>query len=165
MQIRKLLAAGLTLFVVLTMLGIGAPAALAASQVEGEDGEEPVEEGNNSENFFCLNRDVHHPVGWRIYERYGDFDGDGVPDATYDEIMDWFCGFEEKHVMGFGQIMLAFQTALSTEDETDTYDMYLARRAEQGWGQIWLDLKLIGRPEDAGPPEGAGRPEWAGRWS
>jgi hypothetical protein len=121
------------------------------------------EDDFNKDNYFCQNPDVQHPVALAILNRYGDYDGDGNLDVTYEEIMAWFCGTGENKGVGFGQIMLAFQTAAATEDEADTFDMYLTMRAEQGWGKIWKELGLVGRPEDAGKPEDVGRPEDAGK--
>jgi hypothetical protein len=115
---------------------------------DGEDGEDDDgEDGEDEENFFCANPDASHPVGQSIAERYG---------LTYEEVMAWFCEGE----FGFGQIMLALQTSGITGDSAD--DLLARRAGGEGWGQIWQDLDLIGRPEDAGPPEWAGRPEGAG---
>lgn len=113
---------------------------------DGEDGEDEDGEGDG-ENFFCANADESHPVAQGIADTYG---------LTYEEVLAWFCegGF------GFGQITLALQTAEITGDSAD--DLLSRRAGGEGWGQIWKDLDLIGRPEDAGPPEGKGRPEGAG---
>jgi hypothetical protein len=113
-------------------------------KVEDEDDKDGDDDGGEGDHgHFCRNLDdpdIVHPVGYGIAERY---------DVDYEEVMTWFC--EEN--MGFGQIMLALQTADGYEE---TYDELLDRRiAGEGWGEIWQDLGLIGRPKDAEPPEDA----------
>jgi hypothetical protein len=109
--------------------------------VEDEDDDDD-DDGQGDHGHYCRNvddPDIVHPVGGAIAERY---------DVNYEEVMYWFC--EES--MGFGQIMLALQTA---DDGDVSYEEYLDRRlAGEGWGQIWKDLGLIGRLKDAEPPEG-----------
>jgi hypothetical protein len=111
---------------------------------DDDDGNDDDAEGDHG--HYCRNLDdpdIVHPVGGAIAERY---------EVGYEEIMGWFC--EES--MGFGQIMLALQTATGGEEDGDSsYEEFLERRiAGEGWGQIWQDLGLIGRPKDADPPEG-----------
>lgn len=112
-----------------------------------EDGEDDDDGDADGENFFCANPDESHPVGQSIADSH---------DLSYEEVMAWFC----EGNFGFGQIMLALHTAEITGDSAD--DLLGRRAGGEGWGQIWQDLDLIGRPEDAGPPEGKGRPEDAG---
>ncbi|MFP3853758.1 MAG: DUF5666 domain-containing protein [Anaerolineales bacterium] len=114
---------------------------------EPDDDEDGEEEGEDGENFFCANSDESHPVAQSLADRY---------ELTYEEVMGWFC----EGNFGFGNIMLALQTATLAGEDAGTY---LDRRTGgEGWGQIWQDLDLIGRPEEAGPPEWAGPPENAG---
>jgi hypothetical protein len=109
--------------------------------VEDEDDDDDDDDGQGDHGHYCRNvddPDIVHPVGGAIAERYG---------VDYEEVMYWFC--EES--MGFGQIMLALQTA---DDGDVSYEEFLNRRlAGEGWGQIWKDLGLIGRLKDADPPE------------
>jgi hypothetical protein len=111
-----------------------------ATRIVVED-EDDDDDGQGDHGHYCRNLDdpdIVHPVGGAIAQRYG---------VDYEEIMKWFC--EES--MGFGQIMLALQTA---DDGDVSYDEFLERRlAGEGWGQIWQDLGLIGRLKDAEPPE------------
>jgi len=104
--------------------------------------------------FYCENQDATHPTGSALSETYG---------VTYEEVMDWFCGSaaaadeggdegeaggegEEgqegedasEHKIGFGQIMLALQTAESSDESVD--ELLARRAAGEGWGQIWNDL-------------------------
>ncbi|MFP3853757.1 MAG: DUF5666 domain-containing protein [Anaerolineales bacterium] len=114
--------------------------------LESEDDEDD-EDGEGDENYYCANPDDPHPVGQALTSVY---------DVSYEQVLTWFC----EGSVGFGQIMLGLQTAALTDGSADTY---LDRRADgEGWGQIWLDMDLIGRPEEAGPPEDTGRPEDAG---
>lgn len=118
-----------------------------ADKVDIEDAEEEdEEEGEEKGGFFCANADERHPVAQGIATTY---------EQPYEQVIGWFCdGF------GLGQIMLALHTAELTGESAETF---LARRAGgEGWGQIWLDFELIGRPKDAGPPEWAGPPDEAG---
>lgn len=124
---------------------------IAAFKVKVEDRDnddaDPLENGDDpSEGYFCTQADVPHPFGARLAERY---------DTDYATLQGWFCdGF------GWGQIMLALQTGQLTDMDAESF--LTARTDGQGWGQIWQELGLIGRPEDAGPPEGKGRPEGKG---
>jgi hypothetical protein len=113
--------------------------------VEGQE-EEPED---TSAGYYCTQAEDQHPFGARLAERY---------ETDYETLQEWFCdGF------GWGQIMLALQTSEITEG--DPAALLEARRGGQGWGQIWQELKLVGRPEHAGPPndeDGNGRPDFAG---
>jgi len=126
-------------------------------KIEVADDEDDQDEVDEEINYFCRpETEEQHPVAVAIAETYG---------VQEEQVMAWFCedGF------GFGQIMLALQTSQASESDPDAL---LARRsAGEGWGKIWISMKLIGqesdahppgRPEDAGPPEGAGPPEDVG---
>jgi hypothetical protein len=89
-----------------------------------------------------------HPVGAKLATRY---------DVDYEQVMGWFCDNE----MGFGQIMLALQTAALLGGDAE---YYLGRRvAGEGWGEIWQEEGLIGRGRHfAAGDAGGGPPPWAG---
>jgi hypothetical protein len=118
---------------------------------EGEDGDDP------SGGYYCRQSDVEHPFGAYLADKY---------EVDYTTLQSWFC--EES--FGWGQIMLALHTARITEDDADLLldaaSLLLEERSNgKGWGEIWQELKLIGRPEDAGPPndeDGDGKPDFAG---
>ena len=118
-----------------------------ALRVDAEEAEE--EQDDPSTGYFCTQSENPHPFGARLAERY---------EVDYETLQAWFCdGF------GWGQIMLALQTSEITEG--DPAALLEARQDGQGWGQIWQELRLIGRPEEAGPPndeDGDGRPDFAG---
>ncbi len=59
--------------------------------------------------------------------------------VPYETIMTWFC---QGH-FGFGEIMHALEASLQTEL---TPEEILAKRAGEGWGQIWKELGLKGKP-------------------
>lgn len=85
---------------------------------------------DNGDAPYCSDPTASHPVAARLAAHY---------DTAEDQIRTWFCD----DGMGFGQIMLALQTAKSAGG---TAQDYLTRRAEgQGWGQIWKAQGLIGR--------------------
>ena len=66
--------------------------------------------------------------------------------VPYETIMTWFC---QGHY-GFGEIMHALEASLQTEL---TPEEILAKRAGEGWGQIWQELGLKGKPaKDADVP-------------
>lgn len=128
------------------------------SEASTDDTEE--DQDGNGMNYFCANPDAVHPVAEGIAEKY---------DVSYQEVMGWFCksdsdteedgegeegeSTEEEETgnnaaTGFGQIMLALQTADATEDAEDSADTYLEMRAQgQGWGQIWQELGHKGKPK------------------
>ena len=103
-------------------------------------GEEDVQEVKNdfdgTRGYYCTDAESTHPMVSRLAERYG------VDEA---KIRGWFCsGF------GFGEIMLALQTASTTGL---TPDEYLAQRGSGlGWGQIWKMDGLVASEGDALPP-------------
>jgi len=113
---------------------------------EGDEGEE------GEEDYFCSgDSDFDHPVAAGIAELF---------DADYEEILGYFCdGSGEGDHTGFGQIMLAYLTA---GEDGDVGTLLERRTAGEGWGQIWQDMGLIGKPEDAVKPEDAGKPDDVG---
>lgn len=120
---------------------------VAVDEHEDENGDD---ESDLEDSPFCVvvegEYELTHPVAEGITETYSD-----TVEGDYAIVMDWFCnGF------GFGQILLALQTETILEGpDAPTADDLLTRRVDgEGWGQIWQDLELIGRPEDAGPPFG-----------
>jgi hypothetical protein len=102
------------------------------------DPEELTEE-EEKELAYCVGVEPH-PVAQRLSETYG---------VAYDDIMAWFC--QGRH--GLGEIMHALQTA--DPEEGATPGQLLDRKTELGgWGQVWQDLGLIGKPDDEpGKPE------------
>jgi hypothetical protein len=144
-MVRKWFSYSLIILLVLTI----APAAFAQ-----EDGNE---EGEGS--YFCENRDDdEHPVAAGIAETY---------EIEYQTVIAWFCGDnidKDGENFGFGEIMLALQTSELEDDEITAEEILDRRAGGEGWGEIWQDLGLIGKPDHAGPPEwvGDGPPEWAG---
>jgi len=96
-----------------------------------------------NQGFYCRNLDVLHPVGSRIAQRYG------VP---YEQVMTWFC---QDH-MGFGEIMLALQTAKVTAEAPD--EVVAERITGTGWGNIWLNRGLIGKNKKKVAPTVTGTP-------
>jgi RNase P/RNase MRP subunit p29 len=127
---------------------------LLATKVKIEEQEK--DDGDPSGGYYCEQSEEMHPFGEKLASRYDE--------VKYETLQEWFCsGF------GWGQIMLALKTSEITGDD---FEALLVRRGDgEGWGQIWQDLELIGRPEDAGPrndvdsndrPDFAGPPEWVG---
>jgi hypothetical protein len=126
----------------------GPPEGVPAGPPEGvpagpPDGAEPPD--NDPE--ACAAADPH-PVAEQLAEDYG------VP---YEQIMSWFC----EGGYGFGDIRLALDTSLKAGM---TPEELLALKTELGgWGEVWLELGLIGPSQGApaDPPEGvpAGPPE------
>jgi hypothetical protein len=108
---------------------------LSAKEAQESDGEVAEDE----EPETCVGADPH-PVGQSLAEAYG---------LEYETIMDWFCngGF------GFGEIMHALETSEVTGEDPGNL---LSLRADQGWGQIWQERGLNGKPDHAGPPDDEG---------
>ena len=110
-----------------------------------DDSDELTEE----ESEYCVGVEPH-PVAQRLAATY---------DATYEDIMLWFCveGY------GFGEIMHALQTNGGEDDNTP--EQILLLKAELGgWGKVWQELGLIGRPDDKPekePKDKPGKPEKA----
>ena len=107
-----------------------------------EDDEELTEE----EAGYCAGVGTH-PVAQKLAETY---------DVPYEDIMDWFC--EGRY--GLGEIMHALQTA---DPDGDTTPYYLLTRKTDlgGWGQVWQELGLIGKPDDKPEKEPKDKPEKA----
>jgi hypothetical protein len=109
--------------------------------------DEDDQEEEDEENYFCTSTEDQHPVAASMAETYG---------VSYEEIMAWFCGVEGEEgqegteSVGLGQIMLALQTAEVTGESADTY--LQSRKEGQGWGQIWQEADLIGKPDKKDPP-------------
>jgi hypothetical protein len=101
-------------------------------RVELQDGEKNAS--------FCIKEDKIHPVAERIADTY---------DSSYEDILGWLCGGEDHHA-GLGQVMLALQTASLTGGSFDTY--LTDRESGMGWGKIWQDLELKGKPGKETPP-------------
>jgi len=136
------------------------------TEIEVEDDDE-IEEGDEVENYFCLEgTEDQHPVAAGIAELY---------EVEYEDVMAMFCevreveeGEEDDAGFGFGQIMLAYSTVEKGADLEDlegdfSLEGLLGMRSEgMGWGQIWQEMGLIGKPDDAGKPDGVGKPDHAG---
>lgn len=122
---------------------------ISALEVMPEEEDEAGEEEYLNNGYYCTQSEVPHPFGARLAETY---------EVEYATLQGWFCeGF------GWGQVMLALQTGAITGEDPEA--LLELRRGGSGWGQIWQELKLIGRPEHAGPPndlDGDGRPDHAG---
>lgn len=149
-SLKKVLIIFLICFLSLAIIGVSSTHAEFLLQGEDviDEGENEEDEGERTRGYFCENLEVDHPVGSGLAERYG------VP---YADIMEVFCAGS-----GFGSIGIALETAASTGENREEL---LADAREEGWGRIWQDLGLIGRPEHAGPPNdknGDGIPDHAG---
>ena len=137
-------------------------ARFAAERVE-EAGillQEEDEDGDKEASRFCdpISADDPHPRGWGLADAYG---------VDYAAVMGWFCNGAPggKDSYGFGEIMHALQTS---EETGEPVEDLLAQRATKGWGEIWQDLGLIGKPDEnengppfevpKGPKEGKGKP-------
>ena len=111
-----------------------------------DDSDELTEE----ESEYCVGVEPH-PVAQRLAATY---------DATYEDIMLWFCveGY------GFGEIMHALQTSNPEEDDGKPVELLHLKTKLGGWGQVWQELGLIGRPDDKPekePKDKPGKPEKA----
>lgn len=132
-----------------TPLRLGVNISLAEGAVDEDDVEQGDPGDDPSTGFYCVQSEIKHPFGASLAKRY---------EVDYATLQAWFCdGF------GWGQIMLALQTSRATGG--DPGELLDLRRGGAGWGEIWQDLKLIGRPDHAGPSEdkgGKGKPDHAG---
>jgi hypothetical protein len=109
--------------------------------------EDEMLDGSESEKRYC-GGDVPHPVAQSLAEQYG---------ANAEQIMGWFCGSGDGTGFGFGQIMLALRKGGQLGSDAPSTAEILERRASgEGWGQIWKDLGVKGKPAEVGPPEHAG---------
>jgi hypothetical protein len=96
------------------------------------DVEEFTEE-EEEELAYCVGVEPH-PVAQRLADTY---------DVAYEDIMTWFC--EGRY--GLGEIMHALQT--SDDEGGNAPEQVLLRKTELGgWGQVWQELGLIGKPDD-----------------
>jgi hypothetical protein len=146
-MIQKIITYSLIALLVLAI----APAVLAQENGNGE------EEGS----YFCENRKGEHPVAAGIAEKY---------EVDYETVIAWFCGDEDfvkpdGDNFGFGEIMLALQTIALDDVELSAEEILEMRADGLGWGEIWQEFGLIGKPDHAGPPDWAGKgsPEWVGK--
>ena len=96
--------------------------------------DEDDEEFSEEESEYCVGVETH-PVAQRLAEIY---------EVDYGQIMTWFC--EERY--GFGEIMHALQTGDPKEKGRTPEDLLHRKTALGGWGQVWQELGLIGKPED-----------------
>jgi hypothetical protein len=100
--------------------------------VVADAADEGGEETGEEDAAYCVGAGPH-PTAQRLAETY---------DATYEEIMGWFCddGY------GLGEIEHALQTseatALSVQEVLDL------KTGLGGWGEVWQDLGLIGSTDD-----------------
>jgi hypothetical protein len=100
-------------------------------------------EDDTADDPWCAGQGTH-PVAAGLARRYA------VDAGT---VMSWFCDDN----FGFGEIMHALQTSevvSGTGVLSDTTPgALLALKADLGgWGQVWQELGLIGRPHESGPP-------------
>ena len=105
-----------------------------------DDDEELTEE----EAEYCVGVEPH-PVAQRLADTYG---------VAYEDIMTWFC--EGRY--GLGEIMHALQTS-DPEEGTTPEQILLLKTELGGWGQVWQELGLIGRPDDKPEKEPKDKPE------
>jgi hypothetical protein len=104
---------------------------LTVTEITITDSVPPEEPLVSQDGYYCTQSDEMHPFGARLVDRYG---------MDYATLQDWFCsGF------GWGQVMLALQTATITSDDPNS--LLDARSAGQGWGEIWQELGLIGKSD------------------
>jgi len=95
-------------------------------------------EGKSSSSYCSGEKENDHPFAAAISETYG---------TSTSDIMGYFCnGF------GFGEIMLALQTHQMNNEEVSS--MLALRKSDQGWGQIWQDMGIIGNQDKAKSPPG-----------
>jgi hypothetical protein len=113
----------------LLIFSLAVPVFAQSEKDKDEDGEV---------NAFCLaGAEVQHPVGKRIAAAY---------ELEYEEVMKWFC----QDGYGFGQILLALRTSSATDLSPE--DALGLKTSLGGWGKVWKEHGLIGRPAHAGNP-------------
>jgi hypothetical protein len=106
-----------------------------------EDDEELTEE----EAGYCAGIGTH-PVIKRLADTHG---------VAYGDILGWFC---QEHY-GLGEIMHALQTS---DGGADAAYALLGKKTELGgWGQVWQELGLIGKPDDKPDKDKPEKPEKA----
>jgi hypothetical protein len=109
-----------------------------------DDDSEELTEEEEEELAYCVGVDPH-PVAQRLAETY---------DVAYEDIMTWFC--EGRY--GLGEIMHALQTG--SDEEGNTPEELLQMKTDMGgWGQVWQELGLIGKPDDKPDKEPKIKPE------
>jgi hypothetical protein len=112
----------------------------------GDEGD-PEEDGGDDQDY-CTGAD-QHPHAQDLADSY-----EGV---DYAQIMEWFCDRN----FGFGEIMHALDTSeITGVAPEELLDM---KKELGGWGKVWQELGLIGKPPDSGKPEDAGKPDDAGK--
>jgi hypothetical protein len=93
--------------------------------------------GDDSSGFESRTGADPHAFADKLAELY---------DASYDDILTWlYDGY------GFGEIILASET--SEETGVPVGELLALKTSLGGWGLVWQELDLIGKPDDAGPPE------------
>ena len=137
-------------------LGAGALAVSAAppAQEEAPEAKHTELTETREDNYFCDDPDFEHPVAFALADAF---------ELDYEDVIAMFCdGY------GFGQIGLALYTAEATADapdegegigEADAGDdlldavtALLENAQEDGWGEIWQEMGLIGPSAEPGPP-------------
>jgi len=109
-----------------------------------DDDSEELTEEEEEELAYCVGADPH-PVAQRLADTYG---------VAYEDIMTWFC--EGRY--GLGEIMHALQTG--SDEEGNTPEELLQMKTDMGgWGQVWQELGLIGKPDDKPDKEPKIKPE------
>jgi len=113
------------------------------------DGGKP--EGIRDNSAFCTEgkQEEPHPLAPKIAERFS---------VTEDLIMGYYCdGFS------LGAIMLAIKTSQLEDISVDVDTILTDRASGKSWGQIWLELGLIGSEKNGhSPPGHYKRPAHAG---
>ena len=112
---------------------------------QDDDGEleDDVREGDG---WYTGTMTITHPVASSLANQY---------EISYTQVVSWFAdGY------GFGEIMHALKTSETlsgTHPMSDTTPSgILTLKTELGgWGQVWQEFGLIGRPDDVGPPHDA----------
>jgi hypothetical protein len=105
---------------------VGPPEDKPGGPKEGKPEGSPDDAGSD----LCVGVEPH-PRAAELAEDYG---------VAVEEIMTWFC----EGGYGFGDILLALKT--SQESDVPAGDL-LARKTELGgWGEVWQELGLIGKP-------------------
>ena len=110
----------------------------------GSTDDDDEEELTAEESEYCVGVQPH-PVALKLAETY---------EVDDEQIMIWFCeGY------GFGEIMHALQTS---DGGADAAYALLGEKSELGgWGQVWQNLGLIGKPDDKLEKDKPEKPEKA----
>ena len=103
------------------------------NQSEDDDTEQldPADSSTLNTGYYCSQSEDPHPFGARLAERF---------ESDYSTMQTWFC-----EGSGWGEIMLAMKTSKITEG--DPAELIAARKDGSGWGQIWQEAGLIGKPD------------------